>query len=88
MNFIKFTPSDSYPFSFFADFDGRSYTVHIEWNLGAGRYYVRIVNNNGHRIMNKPLIESPLKYDISLTQGYFKTRLIYRADYNRFEITG
>lgn len=85
--YVNFTPSASAVFSFQATLDSSLYAVTVPWNLFGQRYYVNIYDTSGSLIVSRPLVGSPLDYDISLTQGYFTTKLIYRQANVQFEIT-
>jgi hypothetical protein len=84
--YYKFLPSPNAPFIFTTTFDGAIYTVTVLWNLSGQRYYVQITDQNGALIVNIALIGSPNDYDISMTAGYFTTKLIYRTSQNQFEV--
>lgn len=83
---VKFTPSPYSNFQFQANLDGTNYTVIVTWNMYGQRYYINIYTLNNQRIVTLPLIGSPLGYDISMTAGYFTTKLIYRPAMQQFEI--
>lgn len=84
--FIPFTPSPKSNFQFQATLDGKNYTCIINWNLFGQRYYLNIYTLRNVRILTIPLIGSPLDYDISLTAGYFTTKIIYRTKTNQIEV--
>ena len=86
MTVINFTPSPYSNFQFQATLDGTSYTVILTWNIYGQRYYVNIYTLNNRRILSLPLVGSPLDYDISMTAGYFTTKLVYRAPMQQFEV--
>ena len=69
---VKFTPNPYSNFQFQANLDGTN--------------YINIYTLNNKRILTLPLIGSPLEYDISMTAGYFTTKLIYRESMQQFEI--
>lgn len=83
---VKFTPNPYSNFQFQANLDGTNYTVLLTWNIYGQRYYINIYTLNNKRILTLPLIGSPLEYDISMTAGYFTTKLIYRESMQQFEI--
>lgn len=85
-NRVQFNPTTSANFQFNATFDGSSYSVVVTYNIYGERYYVNIYDTTNQLIVCLPLIGSPLDYDISLTAGYFATKLIYRAPNRQFEI--
>lgn len=74
-------------FSFQATLDGGAYSVIVTWSIYAQRYYVNIYNLSNVLVLSIPLIESPTEYDISMTAGYFTSKMIFRAGQNQFEIT-
>lgn len=83
---INFTPTPFANFQFQATLDGSSYTVIVTWNIYGERYYVSIYTLTNKLVLSIPLIGSPLEYDISLTAGYFSTKLIFREPKQQFEI--
>lgn len=97
--YVDFVPSASAPFQFQATLDDTVYTVVVTWNLFGQRYYVNIFTLEGVRVLTIPLIGSvgsPAQVllntglavsDVSLTAGYFITKLVYRPINQRFEIT-
>ena len=83
---VPFTPSLAAPFQFQATLDGNLYTVIISWNLFGQRYYVNIYDSSNVWIVTLPLIGSPSNYPISLTAGYFASKLIFRQATQIFEV--
>lgn len=83
---IPFTPAQNRPFQFQAVFDGRAHTVIVTWGLSGQRYYVNIYTLQGVRVLTIPMVGSPVGYDISLTAGYFNTKLVWRIQNGNFEI--
>jgi hypothetical protein len=83
---IDFTPSNAGPFTFQPTFDGTAYTCIVLWNLAGQRYYVECYSLANDLIFNIPLIGSPLDYDISITAGYFTTKMVYRVSNNQIEV--
>lgn len=83
---ITFQPSATAPFEFQPTFDGQQYTCYVKWNVAGQRYYVECYSLTGVLIFNVPLIGSPNGYDISMTGGYFTTKLVYRANNGQFEV--
>ena len=84
--FIDFIPPADVPFQFQPSLDGVTYNVSVTWNLFGQRWYANIYTVQGVLIVSLPMIGSPPSYDISLTAGYFATKLIFRQADNRFEI--
>lgn len=74
-------------FTFQATLDSQAYNVIVTWSIYAQRYYVNIYDTAGQRILTLPLIGSPNDYDISMTAGYFTSKLIYRESSNQFEVS-
>lgn len=73
-----FTPVQSTPpFSFQAVLDGATYLVTATWNL-TNRWYVNVFDGSNARVLTVPLLTSPPAYDISLTAGYFTSKMIFR----------
>lgn len=83
---IDFAPTPLAPFQFQATFDGAIYTVIVTWNLYGRRWYVNIYTLQRVLVVSIAMAGSPVDYDISLTAGYFTTRLVYRALSNQFEV--
>ncbi len=82
-----FTPSSTAPFQFQPTLDGSLYTAIVTWCLFGRRYYLNLFTLQGTRVFTMPLIGSPLDYDISLTAGYFTSKLIFRAPSQQFEVS-
>jgi len=84
---IAFTPSTISAFEFQATLDGTSHRCYVEYNLGAERQYLRILNGSGKRVLYLPLIASPLTRDINIVNGWFKSsKIMYRKQLNQIEI--
>lgn len=85
---VRFTPSPLGPFQFLATLDGADYTVIVTWNVSGRRWYISIIASDGTLVLYIPLIASDVAHsdDISLTAGYFTTRLIFRDQLQQFEI--
>jgi len=84
--YYDFAPSASAPFQFQPTLDGNVYSVVVTWNLFGQRYYINIYDLSQTLIVCLPLIGSPSGYDISMTAGYFSTKLVYRAANQQFEV--
>jgi hypothetical protein len=84
--YIQFSPSSNSNFTFEADLDGQTYTLTARWSLYGERYYLMITDLSGNVLLNIPMVASPNNYDISLTAGYFTTKVIYREGSNQIEI--
>ena len=85
--FVDFQPSSLSNFQFQAILDGNSYNIVVTWNMYGLRYYVNIYTTSGTLVLCKPLIGSPLGYDISITKGYFTSTLVFRDQNQQFEIS-
>lgn len=83
---IDFVPSSKTNFKFQATLDGKNYQCKINWNLFGERYYLNVFTLKNVRILTIPLVSSPLDYDISLTAGYFTTKIVYRQQTNQIEV--
>jgi hypothetical protein len=83
---IQFNPSATANFQFQATLDGQNYIVVVTWNLFGQRYYINIYDTSGVLKLAMPLVGSPNDYDISMTAGYFTTKLVYRVQSNNFEV--
>ena len=83
--YVNFTPSTNALFQFQATLDGNLYNVVITWSLAGQRYYINVYALDGTLIVAKPLVGSPLDYDINLVWGLFtNSTLIYRAPSRQF----
>lgn len=85
--YVEFIESDVAPFQFQALLDGIQYNIIITWNIFGQRYYVNVYTVQGALIVARPMIGSPLGYDISILQGMFASTLIYRTSLKQFEIS-
>lgn len=86
MQTIFFDPTPQAPFSFQTTLDNSVYNVTIPWNL-AQRWYITITDQTDAHILTLPLIGSPLDFDISLTGGYFTSKIVFREATQTFEIS-
>lgn len=84
---FQFRPTAIQPFQFQPTLDGAVYTCFVLWGLFGQRWYVWLYALNGTRVLTIPLIGSPNDSDISMTAGYFASKLIFRESSNRFEVT-
>jgi len=84
---ILFQPGQTNPpFQFQATLDGIQYTATVRWGLMGQRWYLSLFTLDGVRVFTLPMVSSPDNYDISLTAGYFATKLILREASQTFEI--
>lgn len=93
---VPFQPSQLQAFQFQAtltDLTGTTsaYNVIVTWLYAGGKrngvnWYVNLFDQNGIWVFTLPLIGSPPDYDISLTAGYFSTKLVYRVGIQSFEV--
>lgn len=83
---VTFAPSVSAPFAFQATLDGQVYNVTVTWNVGRQDWFINITDQTSTLIVCEPLIGSPDDYDISLTGGYFTTKMVFRVSTQQFEI--
>ncbi len=86
VSYVEFTPSPTVPFQFQATLDGSTYIVTTRWSLFGQRWYVEISTTNQVRVLSIARVGSPRGVDISLTAGYFTTKLVWREPDNQFEI--
>ena len=56
---------------------GTTFTVNILWSTFGQRWIVEVVDQNGQRVVTKPLIGNPASYPINILGGYFTSKLIY-----------
>lgn len=87
---VDFTPTSGVPFQFQAVLDDNiTYNVTITWNVyraGGFGWYINVYQQNGQLVFSRALIASPPDYDISMTAGYFQTKILYLDGLNRFAI--
>lgn len=83
---FTFAPSSSAPYQFQPTFDGTIYTAIVTWSLFGRRYYINCYDLSGNLQFALPMIGSPDNYDISISGGYFATKLVFRTSANQFEI--
>lgn len=84
---FDFVPTTNATFTFQPTLDGQVYNVIVTWNLFGQRFYVNIYELGGALVVSLPLIGSPLDYDISLTAGYFTSKMVYRQQSRQFQVT-
>jgi hypothetical protein len=84
--FVDFVVSPNQPFQFQAVLDGETYNVITTWNLFGQRYFINIYSDNGVLVLSIARIGSPAGFDISMTAGYFTTKLVWRQANNQYEI--
>jgi hypothetical protein len=84
---IDFQPSTGTPFQTQVTLDGTVYTVIVTWNLFGRRYYLNIYTLAGVLVSSRPMVGSPLDYDISVAPGTFTSTLVYRAATNQLEVS-
>ena len=84
--YVPFLPSQTANFQFQATLDGRACIVIVTWCLFGERYYVNIYGTDTVLILSIPLIGSPNDFNISMTAGYFATKMVFRAASQNFEI--
>lgn len=87
INYVDFVPSSLAPFQFQTILDGVQYNVTVTYNIFGQRYYVNIYTVQGSLVLTRPMIGSPIGYDVSITAGMFKSTLIYRSTHKQFEIS-
>jgi hypothetical protein len=84
------TPLHAGPFQFQAVLDGATYNVVITWNIyraGGEGYYIGVYGEDGTRVFFRALIASPPDYDISMTAGYFATKIVFRDETEQFTVS-
>lgn len=84
--YIAFTGSPTLPFSTSITLDGATYTLATQWNLFGQRYYVKLTDETGTVVLFHPMIGSPLGTNISITDGFFTTQLVWRVQNRQFEV--
>jgi len=85
--YFDFTVPDVGNFQFQPTLDGAVYNCIATWNMFGQRWYINCYDLNGVRIFSLPIIGSPLNYDISITAGYFASKMVFRTASNQFEIS-
>ncbi len=87
-SYYQFAPTALKNFTFQPTFDGQIYTVLVNWNIYGQRYYINISDLSGTLILCMPMIGSPDYQDISMTAGFFASKLVFRGSSNNFEVIG
>ena len=85
---VPFTPSPSANFQFQLTLDGQQYNAICTFNPYGQRYYVNIYDTTQTLALARPVVPSPNSYDISITLGFFATKLVYRESTGNFEVGG
>lgn len=83
---IPFNPAPSANFQFQVTLDKAPYNVICTFNPYGQRYYINVYDLNQELQLSRPLVASPDDYDISLTLGYFTTKLVFRDLSQTFEV--
>lgn len=83
---VGFAPSPLAPFQFQAVLDGVIYNCIVTWALVGARWFLTINNQDGTPVLSLPNTASPPDYDISLTAGYFTTKIVFREATQTYEI--
>ena len=83
---IVFNPSKLSAFTFNVTLDNQLYTITVTWNVYAERYFFNIYNNFNELALSRPLIGSPLNYDINLLKDFFTSTMVFRQSTQQFEI--
>lgn len=77
---INFPSTQQQAFTFQCTLDGGQYSASIWWNIGGQRWYITLSDLSGNIIFTQPLIASPVGTDLSITIGYFTSKIIYRNE--------
>jgi hypothetical protein len=83
---ILFTPSYQSVYSFNCELDGKNYIVNVPYNVYRENYYINIVDTFNNLVLSRPLVGSPLNYDINLLPNTFTSTLVFRQPTQQFEI--
>jgi hypothetical protein len=65
VSYLTFVPDDTSTYQQQVVLDGEAYTLQITWSLFGARYYLNIYSQAGTLIVTRPLIGSPLGYDLA-----------------------
>lgn len=86
---IPFTPSNDSapPFSAQITVAEGLIILTAAWNIAGQRWYIAIKNDGGETLLYRPLIGSPMGYDINLISTISQSSLVYREDNQTFEVT-
>ncbi|TKI08340.1 phage baseplate plug family protein [Martelella alba] len=84
--YIDFKSPTSGAFSFKPTLDGALYNATVTWNIFGQRWYLNIFDSNSTLVLTLPMVGSPADYDISLTAGYFTTKIVYRIANSQIEV--
>jgi len=85
---VAFAPSPSANFQFQLTLDGQQYVAICRFNTYRQDYYVWIYDTSQTLALIRPVVGSPDNYGISITLGYFTTKLVYRVSTGNFEVGG
>ncbi len=80
-------------FSFFDDvttfypvLENEQHTATIWFNIGGGRWYLKLVDSLGNLILNHPVIESTRDQQIDMLAGFYSDVMIFNEQNQAFEI--
>jgi hypothetical protein len=86
--YYTFTGNETTAPTFTPTLDGTQYNLVCKWNLYSQRWYAVITDSSGTLILCRPLVESPIGYDINILFGVFtSTTLVWRVDNGQIEVT-
>ncbi|GBQ07503.1 hypothetical protein [Saccharibacter floricola] len=85
---IPFTPSNDSapPFSAQITVAEGLIILRAAWNMAGQRWYIAIKNDGGETLLFRPLIGSPMNFDINLIRSISTSSLVYREDNQTLEV--
>lgn len=84
--YIPYEQQQDEPFKFRARLNGADYFCTVLFNFFASRLYLQIEDASGRLRSFKPMIGSPVGYDINLALTLAPGKIVYRAGVNQFEV--
>jgi len=84
--YFQYQENNSSNFQFQPTLDGQVYNAVVTYNIFGKRNYLTITDLRNNLIFSLPVIGSPDGFDISISAGYFTTKIIFRTSSNQFEI--
>lgn len=74
------------PFQFQTSLAEGLRSVAFTWNVAGERWYMEVKDSTGSTLLYRPLIGSPMSYDINLISTISQSSLVYREDNQTFEV--
>lgn len=74
---IPFLPSNLFPPTFQATFDGASYKVVVTFNISAQRYYINVYGQDNSWIITAPMIQTPPARAVEFLEYHNLRRVVH-----------